>query len=460
MRDAAAQLSDRHLRAHPALHFTPPQGWLNDPNGLITWRDKYHLFYQHNPRGIQHLGIHWGHAVSEDLLEWRHLPIALAPDPSGPDRDGCFSGDATLHKGVPALIYSGHRDGGELPCLAFPSELEELTTWDKYPGNPVIRHPPPGFGRNGFRDHCVWRERNEYYQVIGASSADGRGAALLYRSKDLVDWEYLGPLFVAPDASLGWMWECPDFYRAGDSWVLIVSVLGGAWDHSAAYFVGEFRDGRFRPETQGVVDGGSRLYAPQTFVDREGRRILLGWLREDPSELDGADWCGWMSLPRILSLGSDRRLRSAPLPELSDRRRMLMHLPIGAPKSLADTQDSLEIELSGALSRGGEWDLLIRYRDPDAPDVVVRWSGRDGVRIEVEGAPLPLSPHDSTSDGADVLRVFLDRGSIEVYAGGTAAAELLHLQDTRVASVEVRSGSQSNIVSGKVWELQSPSAMD
>ena len=111
----------------PVYHFLPPANWLNDPNGLIQWNDQYHLFYQYNPHGPFHATIHWGHAVSEDLVHWQHLPIALAPEPGTADEDGCWSGCAVDNEGVPTLIYSGNRDRVQRPCLA--TSTDDLLTW-------------------------------------------------------------------------------------------------------------------------------------------------------------------------------------------------------------------------------------------------------------------------------------------------------------------------------------------
>ena len=122
----------------PFYHFLPPANWMNDPNGAIYWKGLYHLFYQHNPNDAAHDTIHWGHCVSEDLVHWRHLPIALAPTPGGPDRDGCYSGVAVDHDGIPTLVYHGVPDG---ICLA--TSRDDLRTWEKSPQNPVIGQPSP-----------------------------------------------------------------------------------------------------------------------------------------------------------------------------------------------------------------------------------------------------------------------------------------------------------------------------
>ncbi len=143
----------------PRYHFLPPAHWMNDPNGLIQWRGKYHLFYQHHPYGPLWANMHWGHAVSSDLVHWEHLPIALAPTPGSPDQDGVYSGCAVDNDGVPTIIYSGVRGKDQLVCLATADgDDENLVTWRKWPGNPVIPERPANLDILQYRDPSVWRE--------------------------------------------------------------------------------------------------------------------------------------------------------------------------------------------------------------------------------------------------------------------------------------------------------------
>src|SRR5689334_3008427 len=155
-RSPETQIGPSRDPQRPGYHFLPPANWMNDPNGLIHWRGVYHLFYQYNPNGPFWGTIHWGHAVSTDLVHWEHLPIALSPTVESSDEDGCWSGCAVDDDGVPTLIYSGHRAGAQRACLATSSD--GLLTWQKHPGNPVIVEPPAGLHLVEFRDHCVWRE--------------------------------------------------------------------------------------------------------------------------------------------------------------------------------------------------------------------------------------------------------------------------------------------------------------
>ena len=183
---------------------------MNDPNGLIQWQGRFHLLYQYNPFAAVWGDMHWGHAVSDDLVHWRDLPIALAPSPGTVDEYGVFSGCAVDADGVPTVLYTGVRNPPgqprtERPCLA-TSRDDDLVTWDKHPGNPVIASPPPGLDVVGFRDHGVWREDGTWYQVIGSGIRDVGGTVLLYRSRDLVHWEYVHQIATGDRADTGDIW--------------------------------------------------------------------------------------------------------------------------------------------------------------------------------------------------------------------------------------------------------------
>jgi beta-fructofuranosidase len=338
---SAATLLDDALRERlardphrPRYHFLPPAQWMNDPNGLIQWRGRYHLFYQHHPFGPLWANMHWGHAVSDDLVHWRHLPIALAPTPGGPDEDGVFSGCAVDDDGVPTIVYSGVRGKDQLVCLATAADPDDpdLVVWKKHPGNPVIPAHPEGAAWVAYRDPSVWREGDAWYMVHGAGIVDVGGTALLYRAADLIEWEYLGPIHTGDLARrepiwTGSMWECPQLFPLGDRHVLLIAV----WfrnppqpsTHYTAYMTGHFDGQRFTPEQEGLLDVGA-LYAPQTMRDERGRRLLWGWLRETRSDAaqTAAGWSGAMTIPWLLTPRPDGALGIAPVPELEALRWM------------------------------------------------------------------------------------------------------------------------------------------
>ncbi len=420
----------------PRYHFLAPSNWLNDPNGLIHWNGEYHLFYQYNPNGPFHGTIHWGHAVSTDLIHWRHLPIALAPEPGTADEDGCWSGCAVDDDGVPTLIYSGYRNGVQRPCLA--TSADDLLTWQKDAGNPVIPAPPPDLHLVEFRDHCVWRENGTWYQLIGAGIEGQGGTVLLYRSTGLRSWEYLHPLLIGDQHRFtpiwtGSMWECPDFFALSGQHVLITSIWDKNQLHYSAAFVGGYRDQRFLPAVEHKLDYGDQyFYAPQSFTDAQGRRIIFGWVQEGrgvEAQL-ASGWSGVMSLPRVLSLGSDGHVCMQPAPELVALRaehvhRIDIHVPAEQQVVLPNVNgDTLELLVELTPVCDGCYGLVVR-RSPD---------GAEQTRISYDAAQHQMivdrthSSLDPTTDrnlhvapltlGSDEplrLHIFLDRSVLEVF---------------------------------------------
>jgi beta-fructofuranosidase len=445
---------------------------MNDPNGLIQWRGMYHVFYQHNPFSLAAPGtgasIHWGHAMSEDLVHWEDCPVALAPTAGGPDEDGCWSGCAVLKDGTPHLLYTGVRGDLQLPCLARAVDLELLTVWEKHPGNPVIEAPPPDLDLLAFRDHCVWQDRETFYQLIGSGIAGVGGAALLYRSPDLVSWEYLRPLLSSEVAGVkpaGAIWECPDFFPLGDRHVLVVSSLGGEGAGCVHCFTGRFDGERFAVERQGLVDGGDHFYAAQSMRDGRGRRLMWGWVQEDtgggyPVPRSRA---GLLSLPREMDILDDGTLVSRPVPELKTLRSRHWH---AGPAQLAEGSSGPAVEpglpalevmavfeapAAGAVGlrlhmAGGGHALTITTEAGDGRLVVVR----GGDRQETTGVVFPGGSPETAN-----LHVFMDHGVVEAYGDFGCTTEVLGGARMVVSKVEpIVQRCQASLLDLDVWEMQ------
>jgi len=444
----------------PHYHFLPPGEWLNDPNGPIWWQGQYHLFYQYGPRDHWDLK-YWGHASSADLVRWKHLPIALAPTPGGPDAGGVWSGCAVDDHGTPALLYTGVQP--ETQCLAYGSP--DLLTWEKYPGNPVVAAPPAGLEVTGFRDPCVWREADGWYMLIGSGITGVGGTALLYRSPDLRAWEYLHPLCVGDNAETGEMWECPDFFPLGDKHVLLFSPYG-----APCYLVGAYADHRFIPESSGTLDFGGYCYAPKTFRDKNGRRLLWGWSWEGRSDAaqHAAGWAGVMTLPRVLTLAPDGTLRydvAREVLSLRDAHREGGHFTVDGMHPLDVQSDSLEIGvtfLPGVASRVG---LAVRRSPDGAEETRILYDARTGeVSIEREHASLDTDTQRDTQHGplplatgrALTLHVFVDRSIIEVFVNDRLCLTS-RVYPTRADSVGVAllaDDGEALVEQWDTWEMQ------
>jgi beta-fructofuranosidase len=407
---------------------------MNDPNGLVQWNGRVHLFYQHNPAAPVHENIAWGHASSADLWRWQDHPLALEPDPFGPDRDGCFSGCTVIADGHPHLLYTGVDGEHERPCLATAAD-QDLIRWTRDPGNPVIGGPPPGQAVRAFRDHSAWRNGPGWYQVVGGGLDDRGGALFLYRSADLRTWKYAGVLAAAADHGLdGAIWECPDVFVLGGTVVVVVSVCDGRppW---AMWMTGHVSGQRFVPQASGRCDGGHRYYAPQSLAMADGRRVAFGWIRECLGELTGPDRSrvGVMSLPRELFLDAGGALASRPARELDQARRETM------VSRLVHGRSSAPIALSARSGRAAEFSVTPAGRDattvgltlagPGAPDVRIRVTA-GGIEITEGGRRLTEQAARPGPDGAvGQVRAWYDGGILEVFSPVAPAAAVICRRD-------------------------------
>ena len=426
----------------PIYHFLPPANWMNDPNGLIQFEGTYHIFYQYNPNAPLPRNMHWGHATSQDLIHWQHEPIALTPTPNSADEDGCWSGCAFLVDGVPAVMYTGRKAELERPCLAFSKN--NLQTWEKYPGNPVISDLPAELNLTDFRDHKIWFENEKWYQVIGAGIRDKCGAVLLYESQDLKNWKYLkvlarGDEIINQKIYAGTVWECPDFFSLNNHHVLLISVakigVNGWKGFYPVYFSGRYQGQEFRIKHESRLDyGEASFYAPQTFLDEKGRRLMFGWILEDCSEEDNikAGWAGVMSLPRQMCVLPSGELACSPPAELENLRGAQTHLedlqiepsttnPFEGLKAqnaelrflLEPSADCL-FELEMFASAEGDEKTRLCYDPDNCRFILDRSFSSSSENVNKQNAYLPLDFEDKKLD----LHLYLDGSVLEINLNG------------------------------------------
>ena len=414
----------------PAFHLLPPHNWMNDPNGPIWWKGKYHLFYQLNPHAAVWGDMHWGHAVSPDMIHWHHEPVALAPTPGAADSEGCFSGSAVVYNGVPTFIYTGVqnappekatiRDGNdklrETQMLA-TAEDDGLLRWNKLE-TPVIAAPPQGMLVTGFRDPCPWKEADGWYLGIGSGERFKGGCVLLYRSQDLRKWEFLHQLAAgvpngrqaANPCDSGEMWECPDFFAIGKGHYLHYSTENKVIWTTGTYDVATHT---YTPGRSGVLDHGA-YYAPKTFLAPDGRRILWGWIRETrpEKEFSAARWAGCMSLPRVLTIGDQGQLEMRPAPEAVKLRGPGVKATVDASHAFRTKLAQLQQELRVPIDFSAK---MVKVRllvgGNEAWQLTVNLPG-DSIRAGDVSFPLPSAPWPRPH-----LRMFLDGSVIESFVG-------------------------------------------
>ncbi len=342
LRDARRyeEITEKRIEAEekPGFHLAARVGWMNDPNGFSFYGGEYHLFYQYHPYNSHWGPMHWGHAVSDDLLHWTYLPAALAPDTIY-DEAGCFSGSAVeLSNGRQLLMYTGvHKevqaDGGlrevQTQCIA----IGDGRDYEKYQGNPVLdeKDLPDGGSKYDFRDPKMWKAPDGTFRcVVGNCAAERDGQILLFSSRDGLDWKYEKVLAVN-HGRFGKAWECPDFFELDGKQVLLTSPMDmlpkGLEYHNGngtLCLIGTYDETKevFTEEQNQAVDYGIDFYAPQTLLAPDGRRIMVGWMQNwDTCNLHSPEqpWFGQMSLPRELSV-VDGRLLQKPIRELENLR--------------------------------------------------------------------------------------------------------------------------------------------
>ncbi|MCK1991195.1 sucrose-6-phosphate hydrolase [Peribacillus muralis] len=471
--EAIEKMNDRYRLGY---HIMAPANWINDPNGLVQYKGEYHVFYQHNPFDENWGPMHWGHVKSKDLVHWEHLPIALTPGDAC-DSDGCFSGSAVDNDGELTLVYTGHHYTDKEKDIFYQNQNIAISkdgiAFEKVSENPVI-DLPPGDSAHHFRDPKVWKHDDTWYMVLGNATQDKIGRVILYRSSDLHEWEYMGVL-AQSDGTLGYMWECPDFFELNGKHILMISPQGIEADgdlynnlFQTGYMVGDYDYGtnEFVHGPFAELDHGHDFYAVQTLLDDKGRRIAIGWMdmweANMPTKADG--WCGALTLPRVITLGDQLEILMNPVEEITllretehkecKKRSILENYLIETKDDLIEVKAVFDLtnaasQAVGLKIRGVEQEELVLSYDVEEGQLTLDCSKfgkmKDGVR------KAPLNANDLLS-----LRVFLDRSSIEVFANNGQTS-----MTSRIYPNEERLGIELYTVNGAVqvdeltyWTLQ------
>jgi beta-fructofuranosidase len=417
-------------------HFMPQTGWLNDPNGLIYYKGKYHFFYQYYPYAGFWGSMHWGHAISSDMINWEHLPLALAPseDYDNHYQGGCFSGSAIEHDNKLFLMYTGTANHGkgfeQSQCIAFS---EDGINFTKYEGNPVIT-APKGIPKDYFRDPKVWKHEGTYYMVCGANN-DGKAQALLYKSEDMYEWSFFSVL-AESRGEWGYMWECPDFFYLNGKYVLTFSPMG-VQERTSVYMVGDFdyKTGKFFCSKSDEIDWGFDYYAPQSFLAPDGRRIVVSWSNEwdwmpfwkdwGPTYREG--WCGFFNIPREVELLEDNTLQFKPIREIYNLRESStlkeeIVLSAESEEIVLESGSCLELKIKINLAKSSTAEICFELRsdgsnythiifDLEKSEVRFDRNNSDGWSKGIARGPLKLIKKTSLD-----IHIFIDQSSIEVFS--------------------------------------------
>lgn len=342
------------------IHLQASKGWINDPNGFIYYKGKYHLFYQHFPYAPQWGRMHWGHAVSDDLTNWEHLDIALFPTKKD-DSDGCFSGSAIEHNGKMHLFYTGVNYNDADPenvncCLndSFISAQLHISSvdgfsFDNFGGKTTVIPPiaESDIGDlNHTRDPKVWKGKDGNWYMILGSTVDHAGRVLFYKSDDLMNWKYMN---YASCNNMGWMWECPDYFEADGQGVLIFSPMDEEKGNQSVCTLAEFHEENCSMkiyENFQYLDYGFDLYAPQSTTDKDDRRVVIAWLRM-PEPMEN-NTIGMFCIPRLCEVHHNH-IYFRPHPNIAGKFTVKTNVPDMSKPFLIKT----EIADNECISIGG-----------------------------------------------------------------------------------------------------------
>ncbi|MCY9013971.1 GH32 C-terminal domain-containing protein [Bacillus inaquosorum] len=434
----------------PQYHFTPEANWMNDPNGMVYYAGEYHLFYQYHPYGMQWGPMHWGHAVSKDLVTWKHLPVALYPDEKGT----IFSGSAVVDRNNTSgfqtgeekplvAIYTQDREGHQVQSIAYSNDKGR--TWTKYAGNPVIPNP----GKKDFRDPKVfWYEKeNKWVMLLAAGDR-----ILIYTSKNLKQWTYASE-FGQGQGSHGGVWECPDLFELPvdgnpnqKKWVMQVSVGNGAVSGGSGmqYFVGDFDGTHFKNENPSDkvlwTDYGKDFYAAVSWSDipsSDGRRLWLGWMSnwQYANDVPTSPWRSAASIPRELKLKTltgGVRVVQTPVKELqtirgTSKKWKNQTISPASQNVLAGLSgDAYELHAEFQVSPGSAPEFGFKVRTGENQFTKVGYD-RKNTKLFVdrsESGNVTFNPTFNTGiqtaplkpvNGNIKMRIFVDRSSVEVF---------------------------------------------
>ncbi|MEV5774844.1 GH32 C-terminal domain-containing protein [Streptomyces antimycoticus] len=497
-------------RYRPAYHFTAPNHWMNEPHAPIQVNGRYHLFYQHNSHGPYWHNICWGHAVSEDLVHWRDLPVALAPTAGSVAPDGVWSGDSTLDEnGVPVLLFTAGNDSqrpNQAVGLARPVDPRDpdFVEWKMHPTLVISQRADldVGVGRKvrfgDFRDPFAWKEGDTWFQLVGSgvqnsSGTDVGGTALLYTSKNLTDWTYSGPLMVGDVTAYpktGQVWELPTFLPIGEdaqgrerrALLINPAFPAGPGEYSSKYvfyWVGTWdaQTHTWTPDTTEpkLLDYGDHFTGPSGTVDDKGRSLLFTIAQDRRSEQAHYDagWAHNAGLPVELAMRPDGDLSFRPVAEVAQLHVGAPLLTVSQKTSIADANvllspikgDVLHIKATleaGSADRFG-LDVLHSPQDEERTrlffDTAASQLGVDRTRsgnnssaqgdLGIQQGPLTLT------NGTLSLEVFVDRSIIEAYANEYRSITT-RAYPFRDDSLGVRLfGEGSAVTSLTVWKMGS-----
>lgn len=411
----------------PLYHISAPVGWLNSPAGFAYFKRRYHIFYQYHPYNGAWGNMHWGQAISNNLVDWVHYPPAVLPKDFY-DRSGCFAGSAIIHNDYLTLFYTGVAETKNVTTQTQNLAISgDGIIFQKYLYNPIIRKAPIDTTE---RNPKVWRVRNRWFMILGSGSRSKDGQLNLYTSPDMFHWSF-NKTIARSYGDMGYMWENPDFFEMDGQYVLIVSVQGIQADNfrfrnlcQTGYVVGNFNYQSLHFEnlelsmaTFNELDYGHDFYAAQTMQAYDGRRLLVAWLGMWESELveSREGWASMLTIVRELRLSPQSRLLMTPAKEMADLRTEILEEAWYSPgEAFYAGTKAFEMAVNATTSW---YDVAVTFEWHGEKQFTVAYSAERGRMSIDRGGIDGVRKADWSPEGHIYWRIFVDSSSVEVFCG-------------------------------------------
>ena len=459
VQDLAKQIKDDPLR--PDFHFRAPAGWMNDLHAIFHDGSKYHIFYQHNPYKDYWDTLHWGHAVSKDLLHWEHMPVALSPAPENNEAH-CYSGGAAItDSGLPLLYYTSIPNGSKenadamydaYQCIATPTD-DAYITWDNYSHDIMMMPHKTHDGKTiyDWRDPFIFTYEDEKYMILTGNLNKREGGdshIFTYKAanSDLNKWDYQGILYSHPNPHLQSM-ECANLIScSNDDWVLFHSPYD-----LPEYAIGTMSKDdqgilKFTEITNGIMDYSPDIYAPTAFKATDGRNLVIGWIRGFP---ENKHWSGCASIPCELTT-KDGVLYQRPMREMAQLRS----------KQYDDFSGDVKSDVVDCITLGNCTEIICHLTNDDAKlyGLTLETEHTQELSINIDLRRFKINNralHQKNSVDKDhKIHIFVDKSVIEIFVDDRFAFTYVahNTNDNMTLKAFSRGGSMH--INAQAWEIK------
>lgn len=434
------------MKRYFKFHITPKKGWMNDPNGLVYFKGKYHIFYQHYPHDVNWGPMHWGHVVSDDLINFKHADIALYPDME----NGCFSGTAIVENNRLYLVYTSFFEkDGEVKQLQSLAYSDDGYTFTKYGLIIDESKLPSEYSVKDFRDPKIYKKDNQYYLLVAAKRKEGNGRIIMFKSNDLYNFEFVSDIL--DEDCKGIMIECPDYIEKLGLLIYCEQFQPSEGHyhlniHTNRYHLGHINsNNKFVTTSTGIVDYGFDFYAPQMFADNN---VLIAWLSMWDREMHTKKYgyAGVLTIPRKVEI-KNNLLYQTPIFDMTDKQVLKQNNNVsikfssGVIKIDAKKLYSFEINVKSSKKESYKIYTKDEYIICDRSNTLTPIKGNETNEFSFKGERyMPFIKNERSE-----IYIVIDEFSVEFFHNGLSLSSLVY-NDKKANNVTINMVAKDTLI--------------